>query len=39
MDTTQDIAQVALPTDVVNPTDLNVEIVSMDFANGTKIMV
>jgi hypothetical protein len=39
MDTTQDITQVALPTDVVDPTDLKVEVVSMDLANGTKIMV
>jgi hypothetical protein len=39
MDATQDIAQVALPTDVINSTDLKVEVVSMDFANGTKIMV
>jgi hypothetical protein len=39
MDTTQDIAQVAVPTDVVDPTDLKVEVVSMEFANGTNITV
>jgi hypothetical protein len=39
MDTTEATVPVTIPTDVIDPTDLHVEVTSMEFSNGTKFMV
>jgi hypothetical protein len=39
MDTTHATVPVAVLTDVIKPTDLHVEVTSMELSNGTKFVV